>query len=107
MIVTVAWATPEVQDVVPVETASGASVAEAVRASGLIARYGLDLSTLRFARSGATVDEDTRLAPGDRVDLVRGLIADPKADRTKRALAKARVKASSGRGSRGIRGNER
>ena len=107
MIVTVAWATPEVQDIVPVEAVSGASVADAVRASGLVGRYGLDASALRFARFGASVDGDASLAPGDRIDIVRGLIADPKADRTRRALAKARLKAPSGRASRGTRGNER
>ena len=103
MIVTVAWATPEVQDIVPVEAESGASVADAVRASGLIARYGLDVSALRFARFGASVEGDTSLAPGDRIDIVRGLIADPKAARARRA----RLKATSGRPPRGIRSNAR
>lgn len=103
MIVTVAWATPEVQDIVPVETAPGASVADAVRTSGLIARYGLDISTLRFARFGASVSDDTILAPGDRIDIVRGLIADPKATRVRRA----RAKAASGKAPRGIRDSDR
>ena len=85
MIVTVCWATPEVQDIVSVELAPGASVADAVRQSDLLARHGLDAATLRFARFGAKVDGDARVEPGDRVDIVRGLVAEPKAARARRA----------------------
>ena len=50
--VTVVWATPHLQDVVAVELTPGATIADAVRRSGLIAQYGLDPATLRFARYG-------------------------------------------------------
>jgi putative ubiquitin-RnfH superfamily antitoxin RatB of RatAB toxin-antitoxin module len=103
VIVTVAWATPDVQDVVPVELPPGSRVADAVRLSELVARYGLDVAALRFARFGVRVDGDTTLEPGDRVDLVRGLIADPKAARARRA----RARTASAKTSRGTRGNAR
>jgi putative ubiquitin-RnfH superfamily antitoxin RatB of RatAB toxin-antitoxin module len=89
MIVHVVWATPEVQDIVPVELAPDASVADAVRRSGLVAHYGLDLASLRYARFGVRIDASARLAEGDRVEIVRGLVADPKAVRAARARAKA------------------
>ena len=103
MIVTVAWATPEVQDIVPVELPGGACVADAVRLSELVVRYSLDAAALRFARFGVRVEGDTRLAAGDRIDIVRGLIADPKAARARRA----RAKPPSGRTSRSAGGNVR
>ena len=85
MIVMVIWATPRVQDVVTVELTQGATIADAVRRSGLIAQYGLDAATLRFARFGARAAAEARLADGDRVEITRVLLADPKAARAKRA----------------------
>ena len=96
MIVHVVWATPDVQDIVPVELAPNASVADAVRHSGLAAHYGLDPASLRYARFGVRIDANARLADGDRVEIVRGLVADPKAVRA----ARARVKAAAGKGAR-------
>jgi len=99
VIVHVIWATTDVQDIVPVELAPDASVADAVRHSGLVAHYGLDLASLRYARSGVRVDAGTRLADGDRVEIVRTLVADPKAARA----ARARVRAAAGKAARHIR----
>jgi putative ubiquitin-RnfH superfamily antitoxin RatB of RatAB toxin-antitoxin module len=99
LIVTVAWATPEVQDIVPVELPRGACVADAVRLSELVVRYSLDAAALRFARFGVRVEADTSLEPSDRIDIVRGLIADPKAARARRA----RARNASGRASRNAR----
>jgi len=83
-----------VQDVVPVDVAPDASVADAVRHSGLATHYGLDPASLRYARFGARVDASARLADGDRIEIVRALTADPKAVRA----ARARVKAAAGKG---------
>jgi uncharacterized protein len=83
--VTVVWATPHLQDVVTVELAPGATVAEAVRRSGFIAHYALDPATLRFARHGARAAADARLADGDRVEITRALLLDPKVARARRA----------------------
>jgi hypothetical protein len=89
VIVHVVWATPDVQDIVPVELSPDASVADAVRHSGLVTHYGLELASLRYARFGVRIDASARLADGDRVEIVRGLVADPKAVRAARARAKA------------------
>jgi putative ubiquitin-RnfH superfamily antitoxin RatB of RatAB toxin-antitoxin module len=88
VIVTVVWATRDVQDVVPVEVDRGATLAEAVRASGLLIQYDLDPQRLRYAIFGKRADDDTVLAPDDRVEIVGPLIVDPKVARARRARAK-------------------
>ena len=85
MIVTVAWASRDVQDLVPVEVERGATAADAVRASGLIAQYGLDPQRLRYAIYGRRIEEDVVLAAGDRVEILGPLKIDPKAARVRRA----------------------
>ena len=87
MIVTVVWAASNVQDLVPVEVERGATVADAVRASGLVAQYGLDPQRLRCAIYGRRTEDDVLLAPGDRVEILGPLNVDPKAARVRRAKA--------------------
>jgi uncharacterized protein len=87
VIVTVVWAASDVQDVVPVELERGATLGDAVRASGLIPQYGLDAQRLRYAIYGRRSEDDALLAPGDRVEILRPLTVDPKAARVRRAKA--------------------
>ena len=86
MNVIVVWATREIQDIVAVELPPGATIADAVARSGLVAHYGLDPAALGYAVFGRRHAADTRLAEGDRVELTRALLADPKAARALRAL---------------------
>ena len=88
MIVTVVWATRDVQDVVQVEVDRGATLSDAVRASRLIADYGLDAQRLRYAIYGARAESDAVLSPGDRVEIVGPLVVDPKVARARRARKK-------------------
>lgn len=85
MIVQVVFATSAVQDIVPVELPSGSTVADAVRRSGLVEHHGLDLNTFGFAIFGRRAHPGTMLADGDRVELTRPLVVDPKAARVQRA----------------------
>jgi putative ubiquitin-RnfH superfamily antitoxin RatB of RatAB toxin-antitoxin module len=87
--VTVVWATPGLQDVVAVELAAGATVADAIRCSGFVAQYGLDPATLRFARYGVRAAPDAFLAESDRVEITRALLVDPATARARRARVKA------------------
>ena len=87
MIVTVVWAASDVQDVVPVEVERGATLADAVRASGLITRYRLDPQRLRYAIYGRRTQDDALVAAGDRVEILGPLNLDPKAARVRRAKA--------------------
>ncbi len=94
MKVTVVWATLAVQDVIAVELPRGATVAEAVEKSGLVAQYGLDVARLGFAIHGRRMAADAPLADGDRIDLTRPLEVDPKAARLARARARPLAKLS-------------
>jgi putative ubiquitin-RnfH superfamily antitoxin RatB of RatAB toxin-antitoxin module len=85
--VIVVWATSGVQESVPVTLDAGATVADAVARSGLVARYGLDLARLGAAISGRRAAWQTSVADGDRVELTRPLTADPKEVRRLRANA--------------------
>jgi putative ubiquitin-RnfH superfamily antitoxin RatB of RatAB toxin-antitoxin module len=88
VIVTVVWATPDVQDAVAVEVPRDATIADAVVRSGLVAQYGLDPAAIGFAIFGRRRNAGTLLADGDRVELTRPLLADPKAARVRRAREK-------------------
>lgn len=90
--VTVVWATPEVQDAVALTLPAGASVADAIARSGLALRYRIDLSTARAAIRGRLVRDDAVLRDGDRVEICRPLIVDPKEARRLRADALDRVR---------------
>jgi hypothetical protein len=83
--VSVVWATPLIQDVVSVELPEGATIADAVVRSGLSIRHGLAPAALGFAIFGVRAGADAPLADGDRVELTRALLADPKAARALRA----------------------
>lgn len=91
MIVTVVWATLDFQDLVPVEVDRGATLADAVRASGLLTQYQLDPQRLRYAIFGKRAENDTILAPDDRVEILGPLIVDPKVARARRASAKQKL----------------
>jgi len=86
--VTVAWATPDVQEVVPLALPAGATAGDAVARSGLVERYRIDPGAVRLGIRGRRVREDTVLATGDRVDICRPLVADPKDARRARAVAR-------------------
>jgi putative ubiquitin-RnfH superfamily antitoxin RatB of RatAB toxin-antitoxin module len=83
--VTVAWATPSVQELVAVEVPAGARAREAIERSGLVAAYGLDLTSLGIAVYGRRATLDSTLADGDRVEITRPLAGDPKDARRVRA----------------------
>jgi putative ubiquitin-RnfH superfamily antitoxin RatB of RatAB toxin-antitoxin module len=86
--VTVVWATPAVQDLVDVELPAAATVADALRQSGLVEAYALDLPRLGFSVDGRRARLATTLADGDRVDITRALLVDPKEVRRLRADAR-------------------
>jgi putative ubiquitin-RnfH superfamily antitoxin RatB of RatAB toxin-antitoxin module len=94
MRIVVVYAAPGVESRVDLTLAAGAVVADAVAASGLIARLGLAASDLAYAIFGQRARLDTPLADGDRVELLRPLIADPKdlrRNRARRAAGTART----------------
>lgn len=78
---------------VRIELPEGACVADALRAAGLEAdtlraeRLEVDMETVAYAVFGVLVQPGHVLADGDRLELLRGLLADPKEARRRRAGA--------------------
>jgi uncharacterized protein len=93
--VTVAYAAPGVEVLVEVQLPAGSSVDAAVSRSGVVERLALDPTRLEFAIFGQRASGDTPLANGDRVELTRPLVANPKQDRRRRA-ARAAAEAQKG-----------
>ena len=67
------------------ELAEGATAREAVAASGMPARHGLDAERLKLGIAGRRVSPEQRLRDGDRVEILRPLAADPNEARRVRA----------------------
>ena len=88
MNVQVAYAGPEGIAVVDVEVSDDASVADALVASGIVVRLDLFEAALSYAIHGQHAARDTPLRPGDRVELLRPLVAVGKAARRARAAAR-------------------
>jgi len=84
--VTVVYALPGAVTEIEVRLAAGATVADALERSGIAARLpDLDIAAAPVGIFGKRVRRDTTLGDGDRVELYRHLIADPKAARRRRA----------------------
>ena len=88
MIVEVCYALPTAATRIETTLEEGATVAEAVASSGIVALLSLDLDALAFAVFGRRATSDTVLADGDRVELLRPLSIDPKEARRRRAETK-------------------
>lgn len=93
----VAWASPRAQGVVEVDLPPGSTLADAVSASGALERAGVEPAKAGYAIFGQTARPGTPLADGDRVEITRPLVADPKAVRRDRAAANPLPPARSGR----------
>jgi putative ubiquitin-RnfH superfamily antitoxin RatB of RatAB toxin-antitoxin module len=82
--VEVVFALPDRQYVLPVELPAGATAIEAVRSSGLAQQIALP-EPLELSIFGRPCPHDSALADGDRVEVLRPLVCDPKESRRRRA----------------------
>jgi len=86
--VQVVFATPKVQVIMDLALEEGASIAEAISASGLCTRFPeIDCENLQAGVWGKIRSRDDPLREGDRVEIYRELKADPKDARRSRASA--------------------
>ena len=84
--VEVVYAKPDKQLVIPLEVESGATLKSAIEQSGILQRFPeIDLETVKVGLFGKAAPMDAPLTPGDRIEIYRSLIADPKEARKKRA----------------------
>ena len=84
--VTVVYALPEHASEIELKLPSGATVGDALEASGLAANHPeVDVARCAVGVFGRRVERDRVLADGDRVEVYRPLVADPKDARRRRA----------------------
>lgn len=94
MQVEVVYATAEQQWLLTVEVAPGTTLREAVRMSGIAGQVpGLDIEACPLGIFGKVVADSAQqvVAEGDRIELYRPLLVDPKEIRKQRAAKVARV----------------
>jgi putative ubiquitin-RnfH superfamily antitoxin RatB of RatAB toxin-antitoxin module len=90
MLCEVAYARPDRQFVSSVQLPEGATVRDALLASGLIDDCGeIDPQTAVFGVFGRVVPGEHRLKDGDRVEIYRPLQIDPRTARRARVKSKA------------------
>ncbi len=90
MIVEVAYARDDKQSLISLEVKEGATLKEAIEASGILNTYKqIDLSKDQVGIFSKFATLDTVLREKDRVEIYRILVADPKKVRKERA-AKAK-----------------
>ena len=86
IMVEVAYALPHKQAILEVEVPVGTTVLEAARRSGITGKFeGIDLENATFGIFGHIVAPKQVLRAGDRVEIYRPLLADPKEVRKARA----------------------
>ncbi len=84
--VEVAYSRGAEQALLSVDALEGLTVRDAIERSGILGRFpDIDLAVNKVGVFGKLTKLDNTLADGDRVEIYRPLIADPKEARKKRA----------------------
>lgn len=84
--VSVAYVGPETQVLRPMEVRPGTTAGAAIESSGILALCPeIDLGCYKVGIFGRLIALDQTLEDGDRVEIYRPLIADPKETRRRRA----------------------
>ena len=84
--VEVAYARPDEQVILALQVPSGTRLEDAIRRSGVLERFPeIDLVANKVGVFGKVGKLDQELVAGDRVEIYRPLIADPKEARKQRA----------------------
>src|ERR1700694_5370448 len=88
--VTVVLALPDRATEIAVRLPAGATLGDALEASGFAERHpDVDMARARVGIFGKLSDRKAMLADGDRVEIYRALIANPKESRLTRAAARS------------------
>jgi len=89
--VEVIYATPARQVRYAVRVGEGGTVADAIRASGVLQAFPeIDLAANRVGIYGSLVTLGRPVREGDRIEIYRPLVADPKEARRQRAARRQR-----------------
>ena len=94
----VAYATPEKQIIVECEIVTGTHPRDAIRQSGIDRHFpDIDFDTCDLGVFGKAIPSDYQLGEGDRIEIYRPLIADPKEVRRQRAARGLKTKKGGGK----------
>lgn len=100
--VEVAYATPAEQRIVELQVSPGTTLRQAIELSGILEHFSeIDLGAAKVGIFGKLKKLDGTLRAGDRVEIYRPLIADPKEVRKQRAAAGKAMKKGGGELERG------
>ncbi len=95
--VEVVYAVPDACSVILVHVPAGASVADVIALSGIVSVHPeIDPASSPVGIFGLRVNLSTQPAAGDRIEIYRPLIADPKQSRRARGASKQAAKKTSG-----------
>lgn len=79
MQIAVAYSDPASQSWLRIEVPEDATVEQAIIKSGILRQFpDIDLTAQKVGVFGKVVDLDDGLKPGDRIEIYRSIIADPK-----------------------------
>lgn len=85
-LVEVVFALPEKQVIVEIEATAGLTVGRAIELSAIARRFpGVDLDALEVGIWGRVVAREHAVKAGDRVEIYRPLVMDPREARRRRA----------------------
>ena len=94
--VEVAYARPDQQEVFVIRCMPGVTIEQVILQSAILRRFPeIDLAHNKVGIFGRLCALDARVRPGDRVEIYRALIADPKEVRRQRAAGQADASRSS------------
>lgn len=87
--VEVAYASPAKQNVIAVEVSEVSTIADAILQSGILQEFlEINLSKAKIGVFGKLVTLQTQIQDGDRIEIYRPLIIDPKQARLLRTKKK-------------------
>ena len=97
MTIEIAYATPELQKIIECDFDLGVSPRDAVRQSGIRQYFAdIDPDSCKLGVFGKSISEDYDLVDGDRIEIYRPLIADPREVRRQRAAKGLKTKKGGG-----------
>lgn len=91
----VAYAEPGKQSLLAFQVACGTTARQAVLQSALVTEFPhVDFAAAPIGIFGKKVKDSTQLREGDRVEVYRALLIDPKENRRRKAAAKQKKEAT-------------
>ncbi len=83
------YALPEKQDLLTISITPGTTIEQAIQLSGILKQYPeIDLQQTKVGIFSKVTPLDTELREGDRIEIYRPLLIDPKQARIKKVAKK-------------------